>query len=143
MVLAPGRGWSATVSLVPSIPAPPRSPGEAAYRAAVRDLAQGRLDDADAAFRESLAQEPGQIASLLGQALVAQRRGRVREAETHLKRALAQEPVSVPAQLAWARWLAARRQWAKAEAALRRIVTAHPDLIPPRLDLGDLYGTVE
>ncbi|MBX3303355.1 MAG: hypothetical protein KF693_14170 [Nitrospira sp.] len=70
-VVLVGLGWFISVvpssygtpiSVVPSLPAPPMSEEEARYR----DLAQGRFEDADAAFRESLAREPQQIASLLG-----------------------------------------------------------------------------
>lgn len=77
--------------------APLTEPGEGAFRRALEHHQAGRLDEAERAYRESLAEEPGRLAAHNNLGNVLRSAGRLAEAEACFREALALDPEFVEA----------------------------------------------
>ena len=82
-------------------------------------LAQGRLDDAIAAYRAALAQEPAQAETWLELGGVLKRAGRGGEAENIYRAILARAPDYIPARLTLSALLLEAQRYGEAEAIVR------------------------
>ena len=121
----------------------PDDPATPLYRAGLKALDQGKLDEADTAFRDAVALRPLNYLPELGLADVAWRRGATGDAQAHLQRAMRVAPDAAAPQQAWGRFLYAQKRYDEAIAAYRRAIEIDPKTVGVRIDLADLYVTVK
>ena len=75
------------------------------YQKGFMSLTAGALEEAEAAFQETLARDPKQVAGLIGLAEVALRRNKAQVAAGHLQEALKLAPTNAAVQTVWGRYL--------------------------------------
>ena len=85
------------------------------------------LDEADKAFRKSIAEDARWSPAWAGLGVVAGNRGDLAGAESLLKKSLLLEPDNFAAQQEWGTVLERQRRFADAEAVYRRALEAAPD----------------
>ncbi len=103
-------------------------------------LRQGRLDDAAAAFSESLALDAGSLVARAGLAQAEQRRGRSREAAAHYRWLLEREPRNASLLTALGLCLEAMEDAAGAEDCFRRAVALTPPFDAARIALARILA---
>lgn len=96
----------------------------------------GRLQEAEAAYREVLARDPGHIDTLHFLGLVAYQLGRHDEAETWMLQALQQHENNVPARTNLGKVYQARGDLDQAIACYRRALELAPEYIDAQTHLG-------
>ncbi|NOT28019.1 MAG: tetratricopeptide repeat protein [Acidobacteria bacterium] len=115
------------------------TPAARKYQDGMAALRQGRLADAERAFKESLTLEPRSSAPMVGLAQVALQKGDQSSANSYLKQALASAPESAQLQAVWGGFLYSRGDFKQAEAALLKAVSLEPKAAGSQASLGDLY----
>lgn len=122
-------------------PAGSAQPAEGAARSAWLSgrahLAAGKLDDAEAAFREALRTDPQAYAPMLGMADAATRKGDLKAADEWVVKARRAAPQSAEVAAVAGRLAAGQGRQAEAERELRRAIQLDPGFATPRLDLAE------
>jgi len=110
----------------------------------------GRLPEAERAYRAALAARPDDARTLHFLAVLLDQRGDGDGALALFERATAEQPGFVPAQMNLARLLARRGALERAEQVFRRVLPLAPDLLAARLGLAavlhrrlDIAGAIE
>ncbi|MEK6303475.1 MAG: tetratricopeptide repeat protein [Acidobacteriota bacterium] len=91
--------------------------------------AQGRFQEAEAAFDQVIAAFPQDVFAKTGRAEVLKAQGRLREAEAPFDEAIAAHPENVVAKNGRAETLKAQGRLEDAEAAFDEVIAAHPENI--------------
>jgi predicted TPR repeat methyltransferase len=117
---------------------PARGSIEEAIGRALHLAQAGRLEAADAAFREVLAKAPRHGHALHFRGMLLHRKGNTPLAIEHLERAVEALPEDVDARNNLANLYILAERLQEAEAALRAVVAAAPDYAPGRFNLGVL-----
>lgn len=102
-------------------------------------LLQGRLSQAETAYRQALTRNPQDPAALFGLALVQQTQGKLKEAEDTLSGLLANQPDHLPARLLLAEVYQQAGQIEAAQAELLQITEIWPYSGVAAEALGDFY----
>lgn len=112
---------------------------ETHFRDGVNALNKGRLDEAKAAFEQSISAHPRQYKSYIGLADLSFKLQKPRDAEGYLKKAIEMAPESAEARTAWGRYLYSQKRIPEAEAAFKKAVSLSQNEIFAHIDLGDFY----
>ena len=118
-------------------PIPGPSAGAVRLRAAYRALQEGKLDEAQADFDESMRLDPGRFETLTGLAELARQRRQPAQVEAWLKKALELDSRNPLVYRAWAHYLAGVNRVDEAETALRKAAALAPREHEALLELGD------
>jgi tetratricopeptide (TPR) repeat protein len=104
------------------------------YATTLREL--GRLGEAEAAYQQTLAADPGWFPAFMGLGLCARQRRDLPAAAEHLAAAVAAAPNDRGARHEYATTLRELGRLEEAEAAYRQLLAAHPDWSPALLGQG-------
>lgn len=115
------------------------TPAQLNLKKGVVSLLKGELDEAEAAFNESLRQDPKLIGSLLGLAQVNLKKGNKKEGKKYLQKALKTAPKNPAVHIAWGRFLFSIKKIKGAEDALKKAVSLNPESTKPYIELGNFY----
>lgn len=110
--------------------AAPFEAAKAAFLQGLQHQGAGRLDEAEACYRESLALLPGRPSTLSNLAAVLNARGRPAEALPLLEQALAAEPGNPDTRFQRAEAVGALGQLPRALADIEAVLAARPDMGP-------------
>lgn len=105
-------------------------------------LAKGRREEAEAAFRQALAADPKSVQAAIAMAQFLWMTGRVDEAESALKAALALDAGNVVANRALATFYVGSNRAAEAEPYFRKVAEVSDDPTA-KLTLADYYATMK
>lgn len=108
------------------------------YRMGLEEMAAGRLDAAEQAFRDARTHYPT-VYALLGLVEVAFQRKKMDTARELIRQALAEKPDDAYVQDSYGRLLFLDGKLMESEAALKHALRLDPTLVRTHVALGDLY----
>jgi tetratricopeptide (TPR) repeat protein len=126
-----------------SKPANKLSPAEQAAASGFKALVQNDLLTAGSMFEDALRRKPDLTVAMLGLADVRVRQRNTTQAEVNIRKALATEPANPDVHTAAGRLYMAMQKYPQAKAAYLKAIELDPQAVLARLDLADLYASVE
>lgn len=119
------------------------SPAEQSAASGFKALVGNDVATAVTLFKEALRRQPGLTVAVLGLADASVRQRNPAQAETYLRQALAAEPANPEVQTAAGRLYMAMGKYPQAKAAYQKAIQLDSRAVLARLDLADLYASVE
>ena len=119
------------------------SPAEQAAARGFKALVENDLLTAGSLFEEALRSNPRLTLAMLGLADVRVRQRNTAQAETYMRKALATEPANAEVHTAVGRLFTSMEKYPQAKAAYEKAIQLDPQVVLARLDLADLYASVE
>jgi len=126
-----------------SKPANKLSPAEQAAASGFKALLENDLLTAGSMFEDALRRKPDFTVAMLGLADVRVRQRNTTQAEAYIRKALSTEPANPDVRTAAGRLYMAMQKYPQAKAAYLQAIELDPQAVLARLDLADLYASVE